>query len=95
MNKPMFLLVQRTTESNDYGPDIPAYNCEFPTEKELNDIGVMMKLLAIKEWTKLPLDKWNEWPDGSARLFEMRGISVRPVRIVEEWGYFKEKKGDL
>jgi len=56
-----------------------------------------MKEFNIKQWatSKTPIEKFEDWKPNTGALLEYRYFTVQPIRIVEQWGYTPEKKGDL
>lgn len=92
MSKPEhYLLVTWYVESGDnYRNFEPEYT--FVTEKKLDDINSLMREHRIKRWVKNPESVTEKtWEYGDASLIQYRNIEVVPIKVVESWGFSRER----
>jgi hypothetical protein len=75
----------------DYTPTLET-SVEFVSEKDLDDIKGLMKQHDVKRWIKDPETvSPRTFVEGDACLIEYRNVVVKPIKIVEAWGYSREK----
>lgn len=63
----------------------------FVTSQQLDDINQLMREHRIKKWVSDPESITREtYRRGYGSLVEYRNVTVKPIKIVESWGYSRE-----
>lgn len=68
---------------------------EFVSDKDLDDIGKLMREHGVKRWVSNPESVTEKtWKEGDGSLIEYRNLTVRPIKVVESWGYSRDTIND-
>ena len=93
--KPTYLLFTVFVQDNGDHPDSKYYDTDFLTDKDLEDLKRVQTVNGVKQWTDQDPATWESWTPGTGAIVQYRGVHIKPIRIVEQWGYTHDKSGDF
>ncbi len=94
-NKPAYLLFTVYMSDGGDHKDYKSLDTNFLNAEDLDDLKKVQQDHDIKQWTYEDPATWESWPPGTAAIVQYRGIHIKPIKIIEQWGYTHDKQGDF